>query len=404
VQAQNEYSVTGHWPGEFDEPGLQGWVEQLRARLTAPRVSLGLVFMTPQFFPHARQVLEILRVHGRIPLLAGCSSTGLVSGGHEIEGDPGLVLALYSLPDAELKAFHFSQGQVEEANGAAYWPMENGVNADQTNGWLVFADPFHVECENWLRSWNEAYTPLPVFGGLASGDPSAARTQLYLDGEVFEEGGVALSVGGGVAMQGVISQGCTPIGETWTLTRAEGNLIHEIGNRPAYEILAETFNAMSASDQRKSRGNLFIGLVVNEYLEEFHRGDFLVRNLIGADPRSGDIAVGASLRPGQTVQFHRRDAQAATEDLHDLLVRTRAQLAGKTIYGGCLCSCNGRGQNLFGSPNHDARMIQQELGPLGLAGFFCNGEIGPVGQRNFLHGYTASLALFVKKPPSSSQP
>jgi len=275
--------------------------------------------------------------------------------------------------------------------------METGLNAEQTNGWLVFADPFHLDCENWLRSWNEAYAPLPVFGGLASGDPAAQNTQVYLDGEVFEEGGVAISVGGGVKMQGVISQGCTPIGETWTLTRAEGNLIHEIGNRPAYEILAETFNRMSTTDQKKSRGNLFIGLVVNEYLEDFHRGDFLVRALIGADPRSGDIAVGAMLRPGQTVQFHRRDAQAATEDLLALLKATRKQLAGALVYGGCLCSCNGRGQGLFGSPNHDAQMIQEQLGPLGLAGFFCNGEIGPVGQLNFLHGYTASLALFVKK-------
>ena len=228
-------------------------------------------------------------------------------------------------------------------------------------------------------------------------------TQLYLDGEVFEEGAVAISVGGEVKMQGVISQGCTPIGETWTLTRADGNLIHEIGNRPAYEILAETFNCLSAADQKKSRGNLFIGLVVNEYLEDFHRGDFLVRNLLGADPRSGDIAVGAQLRPGQTVQFHRRDAQAATEDLHALLARTRAQLGRAVIYGACLCSCNGRGQNLFGSPNHDAQMIQEQLGPLGLAGFFCNGEIGPVGQLNFLHGYTASLALFVKKDSAPSE-
>ncbi|HXD00072.1 MAG TPA: FIST N-terminal domain-containing protein [Verrucomicrobiae bacterium] len=398
--AQNEHSVAGHWSGEFDEPSLQGWVEQLRARLTAPKVSLGLVFMSPQFFPHARQVLEILRVHGRIPLLAGCSSTGLIAGGEELESNPGIALALYSLPDAELKAFHFQQGQVDEANGPGYWPMETGLNAEQTNGWLVFADPFHLDCENWLRSWNEAYAPLPVFGGLASGDPAAQLTQVYLDGEVFEEGGVAISIGGGVKMQGVISQGCTPIGETWTLTRADGNLIHEIGNRPAYEILAETFNSMSTSDQKKSRGNLFIGLVVNEYLEDFHRGDFLVRALIGADPRSGDIAVGAVLRPGQTVQFHRRDAQAATEDLLALLGSTRKQLAGAVIYGGCLCSCNGRGQGLFGSPNHDAQMIQEQLGPLGLAGFFCNGEIGPVGQLNFLHGYTASLALFVKKDNS----
>jgi small ligand-binding sensory domain FIST len=390
-------SVSGHWTGGFDESGLQSWAAKLRASLPAPRVSLGLVFMSPAFFPHAQAVLEILRVHGQIPLLAGCSSTGLIAGEQELEDDPGLVLALYSLPGAELKAFHFAQGQVEEANGPGYWQMETAVNPDQTNGWLVFADPFHLNPEAWLRSWNEAYAPLPVFGGLASGDSSSPQTQVYLDGDVFEEGGVAISVGGAVELRGLISQGCTPIGETWTITRAEDNLIHEIANRPAYEILAETFNALSATDQRKSRGNLLIGLVVNEYLEDFHRGDFLVRQLIGADPRSGGIAVGASLRTGQTIQFHRRDAQAATEDLHALLDRLHRQLADTPVYGGCLCSCNGRGRGLFGLPDHDARMIQQQLGPLGLAGFFCNGEIGPVGNLNFLHGYTASLALFVKK-------
>jgi small ligand-binding sensory domain FIST len=226
---------------------------------------------------------------------------------------------------------------------------------------------------------------------------SEQLTQLYLNGEVFEEGGVAVSFGGQVGLAGMISQGCTPIGETWTLTKVEQNIIHEIGNRPAYEVLAETFNSLTTEEQSKARGNLFIGLVVNEYLDEFHRGDFLVRNLIGADPRSGCIAVWALPRAGQTVQFQRRSAAAATEDMTELLARVKKQLGGVTLYGGCLCSCNGRGQNLFGTPNHDAQMIQQQLGPMGLAGFFCNGEIGPVGNKNFLHGFTASLALFVKK-------
>jgi small ligand-binding sensory domain FIST len=196
---------------------------------------------------------------------------------------------------------------------------------------------------------------------------------------------------------GVTSQGCTPIGETWTLTKVEQNIIHQIGNRPAYEVLAETFNQLSPEQQRTARGNLFIGLVVNEYLEEFHRGDFLIRNLLGADPRSGSIAVGALPRLGQTVQFQRRSAAAATEDMEELLTRARKQLGDTPIYGGCLCSCNGRGRNLFDRPDHDAQMVQQRLGPMGLAGFFCNGEIGPVGEKSFLHGYTASLALFVKK-------
>jgi small ligand-binding sensory domain FIST len=389
--------VAAHWSRDFNEAGLQRWAEDLRRQLQSPRVTLGLVFMSPRFFPHARPALEILRVHAQIPLLAGCSSQGLIVEGRELEEGAGLTLGLYALPGADLKAVHFRQEQVEEANGPAYWHLETGIEPDGTNGWLAFIDPFHLDSEGWLRTWNEAYAPRPVLGGLASGGYAEQRTQVYLNGDVYEEGGVAVSVGGDVMLAGVISQGCTPIGETWTVTRVEQNIIHEIGNRPAYEVLAETFNALSPEEKRQARDNLFIGLVVNEYLEEFHRGDFLIRNLLAADPRSGSIAVGALPRAGQTVQFQRRDAAAATEDMTELLARARRQLEGATVYGGCLCSCNGRGRGLFGEPDHDARMVQQRLGPLGLAGFFCNGEIGPIGQKNFLHGFTASLALFVRK-------
>ncbi len=389
--------MADHWPGGFDEAGLQAWAEQLRGRLDAGRVSLGLVFMSPRFFGQAAQVLELLRVHAQVPLLAGCSSPSLIAGDQEVEGEAGLVLGLYSLPGATLEAVHFTQEQVEEATGPGYWHMETGIGPEQINGWLTFADPFHLDGEAWLRGWNEAYAPLPIAGGLATGDAAEQRTQVYLNGQVWEEGGVGIAIGGEVALASVISQGCTPIGDTWTITKAERNLIHQIGNRSAYEVLAETVNQLPEKEQRKSRGNLFVGLVINEYLEEFHRGDFLIRNLIGADPKSGVIAVGAFPRPGQTIQFQRRDAATGTEDITALLGRARQQLAGKALYGACLCSCNGRGHRLFGEPSHDARHVQAQLGPLGLAGFFCNGEIGPVGERNFLHGYTASLALFVKK-------
>ena len=389
--------MADHWPGGFDEAGLQAWAEQLRGRLDAGRVSLGLVFMSPRFFGQAAQVLELLRVHAQVPLLAGCSSPSLIVGDQEVEGEAGLVLGLYSLPGATLEAVHFTQEQVEEATGPGYWHMETGIGPEQINGWLTFADPFHLDGEAWLRGWNEAYAPLPIAGGLATGDAAEQRTQVYLNGQVWEEGGVGIAIGGEVALASVISQGCTPIGDTWTITKAERNLIHQIGNRSAYEVLAETVNQLPEKEQRKSRGNLFVGLVINEYLEEFHRGDFLIRNLIGADPKSGVIAVGAFPRPGQTIQFQRRDAATGTEDITALLGRARQQLAGKALYGACLCSCNGRGHRLFGEPSHDARHVQAQLGPLGLAGFFCNGEIGPVGERNFLHGYTASLALFVQK-------
>jgi small ligand-binding sensory domain FIST len=393
------YAIAAHWAGGFDEAGLRQWAQDLRAQLLAPQVSLGLVFMSPKFFPFARQTLEILQVDARIPLLVGCSSNGLVAGAQEIEGATGLVLALYSLPGADLQGVRFTQEQVEAAGDPGYWPRETGVEPARTNGWLVFIDPFHLDAENWIRTWNEAYAPQPALGGLASGVFNQQLTQVYLNGDVFEDGGVAVSVGGEVQLTGVISQGCTPIGETWTLTRVEKNLIHHIGNRPAYAVLAETFQKLPVEEQRKAQGNLFIGLVVNEYLEDFHRGDFLVRNLLGGDPHSGVLAVGTLPRTGQTMQFQRRDADAATEDMNELLTRAKNQIGDATIYGGCLCCCNGRGKHLFGRPNHDAEMVQERLGPLGLSGFFCNGEIGPVGKKNFLHGYTASLALFVKKQP-----
>jgi len=391
------YAAAAHWNEPFDETALRSWAERLRHGLGPHKPTLGLVFMSPRYFAHAPQILEVIRVHAQAPLLAGCSSQSLIAGGEEIEENAGLSLGLYHLPGGKVQAFHFRQEHADEANGPAYWHHQTGIEPSQTNGWLAFADPFNLDCDTWLRLWNEAYAPRPVLGGLASGDFSGRSTQVYLNGDVLEEGVVAISISGDVTLESMISQGCTPIGQTWTITKAEQNFIYEIGNRPAYTVLAETFATLPEEEQKKTRGNLFVGLVINEYLDEFGRGDFLVRNLIGADPNTGVIAVGAFPRVGQTMQFQRRDAAAANEDMLALLSQTQHRLQDRTVYGACLCSCNGRGANLFGYPNHDAGMVQRRLGPVPLTGFFCNGEIGPVGEKNFLHGYTASLALLVKK-------
>jgi small ligand-binding sensory domain FIST len=394
-EGQNEFSVAAHWPGGFEEAGLQRWATELRARLAAPQVSLGLVFMAPRLFPHAAAVLELLRVHARIPLLVGCSGQALVAGGEELETNPGLVVGLYHLPGATLEACHFGQSQVEEANGPAYWHAETGRGPDDVNGWIAFADPFHMDCERWLRAWNEAYVPVPTYGGLASGLSGQPGTQLYFNGEVFEEGGVAVAVGGRVRLEGMISQGCSPIGDTWTITRSDRNVIFRIGNRRAYDVLTETVSKLTPDEKRRLQGDIYIGLAVNEYLEEFHRGDFLVRGLIAVEPGSGALAVDATPRIGQTMQFQRRDAATATEDITQLLQRKKLQLSGRRILGGLLCTCNGRGSRLFKESGHDARRVHEALGDVALAGFFCNGEIGPVGERSLLHGFTASVAVLV---------
>ncbi|RME90376.1 MAG: hypothetical protein D6766_13355 [Verrucomicrobia bacterium] len=394
----NEFSVTGHWDGEpGDEAGLREWAESLRAGLRAGEVTLGTVFMHPDFFAQAAETLELLRVHARIPLLVGCSGQGLVVNGYELENLGGLVLGLYHLPEAEVRATRFDQAMIEAASGPDWWWKTTGVRPENTDGWLVFVDPFHLDGDSWLAQWNEAWPGRPMIGGLATGPKGEPRSQVYLDGEVFEDGGVAVSIGGGIRLERVVSQGCTPIGQPWTITRAEGNLIREIGNRPAYEVLADTFNSLPADEQERVRGNLLVGLVADEYKEDFRRGDFLIRNLLGGDPKSGALAVGAHPRTGQSVQFQCRDAESASEDLAALLDRARRELRHRTIFGGCLCLCNGRGRQMFQRPHHDADLVQQFLGPTGVTGFFCNGELGPIGDRNHLHGYTASLALFTSR-------
>jgi small ligand-binding sensory domain FIST len=384
------HSVSSHWP----EAVTAKDVRQLRTKLGSPP-TLGLIFLAPSLFPQAKEILELVQIEAQVPTLLGCSGASLIATDQEIEKEPGMVLGLYSLPGAKLDVFHLTQEQVEESTGPGYWHMETGI--EQNNGWLAFADPFTFNCDAWLNLWNEAYPACPTLGGMASGDFTDQSTQLYWNSQIFDNGALAMSIRGDVELASVISQGCTPIGDTWTITRSDGHYIHEIANRPAYDVLMETLNALPQSEKQNLRGNLFIGLVVNEYLDEFHRGDFLIRNLVGVDPSTGTLAVGATPRVGQTVQFQRRDAKAGTEDIESLLQRATKQLGSRSVYGACLCSCNGRGQRMFGRPHHDAAHVQRALGPLGLAGFFCNGELGPIGEKNFVHGYTASLALFVKK-------
>jgi small ligand-binding sensory domain FIST len=197
---------------------------------------------------------------------------------------------------------------------------------------------------------------------------------------------------GGPRVRTVVSQGCRPIGDTMVVTKAEGNLILELGGRGALPRLEQTYAGLSEPDRALLRNGLHLGIAMTEYREQFARGDFLITNVISADRETGALAIGNLVRPGQTVQFHVRDSQTAHQDLQELL--TRLQADRPPGGGALLFSCNGRGSRLFSQPNHDAGLVQEICGPLPLAGFFARGELGPVGKRNFIHGFTASLALF----------
>ncbi len=394
--SQTLQAAAGSYHGEWDEGALRARIEQARGQLPDGRADLALLFLTPKLVPHAAEILEVVQVHARARLLVGCTGSGILSNGEEIEDGPAAAFVLLNLPGAILTPASFKSADVEEANGPAWWHAQTGVDADATRGWLVFADPYTFDAEAWLHQWNEAYPGTPAVGGLAGGAAQANQSHLFLNQQVLTEGAVAVAIAGSTSLEALISQGCRPIGKPWTVTAAERNLVQRIANLPALSVLQETFEGLPAADKARAGGNIFVGLAVNEYQEEHRRGDFLVRNLLAADPQSGVVAVGARVRVGQTLQFQFRDGRAAHEDLEFLLEGARARLAGRRIQAACLCSCAGRGSRLFGFPHHDAERVHSAFGAaLPLGGFFCNGEIGPVAGRNFLHGYTAAVGLFV---------
>jgi small ligand-binding sensory domain FIST len=370
----------------FDEARVRAVAEEMRAELGAAP-SLALAFVTPGYADHLAEFQEIVAVHGHAAVFCGCTGSGLIGTAREAEMTEGFSLLFLHLPAAKVRAVPLAQAEVETSDGDTFWRDKAGPAPD---AWLTFANPFRFDADTWLREWNSAFRGAPVLGGLASG--ARGEEDVTVFGPTIGETSDALAIAlDGVRVETVVSQGCRPIGEALPVTRADEHLLFELGSRPAYQVLEQAFNTLADADKQRARGNLFAGLAVDEYKEQFARGDFLVRNILGADPATGAVVVGAHPRTGQTLQYQLRDAASADEELKSLLAPLAAR-NDKPVASLLFC-CNGRGKHLFSSPDHDAKIVADALGAAPSAGFFCNGEIGPVGGSNFLHGYTASIGL-----------
>jgi small ligand-binding sensory domain FIST len=246
---------------------------------------------------------------------------------------------------------------------------------------------------DFLGEVNEAHAGLRVVGGMASGVGGPGRCRLALGAHVLDRGAVGVLLRGPVGVRAVVSQGCRPIGKHMVVTRARDNVILELGGKPPLAQLQQIWQEVSEAERELMRHGLHIGRVMNEYRGEFQRGDFLIRNVIGLDSATGALAITERVRVGQTVQFQVRDAASADEDLHALLQMDLSAHERRPA-GALLFTCNGRGTRLFPEPNHDAGVIRGEAGAIPLAGFFAQGELGPIGGQNFIHGFTASVVLF----------
>lgn len=377
------------------EAAVRDLADAVRLQLGHGAIHLAFVFFSPHHTSKADLIARMIREELCVEVCLGCSGEGVIADHEELETAPALTLWASSLPRARLTPLRLAFSQIHDQIHMPGWPDSSA----ESSTFILLADPFTTPMHDVLSLMSDRYPNGQAIGGLAGGGRGPGDNRLMQNGEVFDGGVVAVQISGPIAIRTVISQGCCPIGERYVVTRAEQNMVFELGGKPAITRLQEVFESLEGSRRRDAHRALHIGIAIDEHRSRFERGDFLVRNLVGADQEAGAIAIGDLIQEGQTVQFQLRDAKSASDDLHVLLAADRAKHRNPPL-GALLFSCCGRGEGLFGHSHHDSKVVQERMGPIPVAGFFAQGEIGPVGGKNFLHGYTASVALFSRAEES----
>lgn len=368
-------------------------LEQLTAALPVP-ADMVIAF----YSPHHNEKLGTMRhaLHDELEpgTQLGVTAEGVIGTGREVQDGPGLSVIAASLPGAQLHPFRY-----DDIDWALLIKSPDALRASiagpltDVRAIIMLADPFSTPIMALLPAIHEAMPGVPVVGGMASGGSRPGANRLMFGDDWLEQGAVGLAIGGGVRVDTTVSQGCRAIGSPYVVTKSQRHLVQELGGRNALQVLQEMAQNLSDEDRQLiASTGLHVGRVIDEYKSRFGRGDFVIRGISGIDDQRGYVAIGdPQLRVGQTIQFHVRDQATARQDMELLL---EMQKIHGPADGALLFSCNGRGSRLFDTPNTDADMTKDAIGTAPLAGFFAAGELGPVGQQNFIHGHTACLAVF----------
>ena len=349
---------------------------------------LAFLFVAPQFEDELDGIVQSVNASLGGGLLLGCVAGGVIGATHEVEDAPAVAAWAATLPGVNIRPFRLTYEEEEEH--AVFDGLEEVPTSAPDSVLVMLADPFTFPAHLLLDHLNEHAPGLPIVGGMASGGLMPGRTRLIQDDEIVSDGAVGAILEGAAGASAIVSQGCRPVGETFAITRAERNVVFELGGQPAIKRIEELYTSASERDQLLMRRGLHVGQAASELKAELSRGDFVIRNLVDVDRDNGSIAISDMAEIGQTIQFQVRDAESAREDLVRILEIERLD----PVAGALLFSCNGRGKGLFGKPDHDVTALRSALGDIPVAGFFAAGELGPVGGRNFVHGFTASMLLF----------
>jgi small ligand-binding sensory domain FIST len=362
--------------------------QQARAALAGAQADVACVFVSGAHLAAPEATLEGVYEALAPPVLAGCGAGGVLGDGREVERGTAVAVWAAALDGGRAEAFH-----LDVARGPDVLAVSGLPDLDDATAIVLLPDPYSFPTDVVLGELARRAPGAPVLGGVASARTLDGNAALFLGDGLCGEGAVGLAFSG-VEVLPCVSQGAAPVGPELTVTAADGHVVRELAGRPALEALREAIEGLDPDEQALVASGLLLGVVIDAAKPEYEQGDFLVRGVIGADPEAGTLTVGAPVKAGTVVRLHARDAVSADRDLRAALGLRREALGGAAPAGALVFTCNGRGQAMFGAPDHDALALDEELAGAPAAGFFAAGEIGPVGGDPFLHGFTATVAVF----------
>ena len=375
------------------EDALKSLIQQTATQAGDQALDLLIVFASAHFSQSIREIVQDLLAALKPGLLIGCTAEAVVSRDREIENEPAIALVAAHMPEAGLHHFLLHPDSLD-------WPkllldedeFRRRVDApEDTRLFMLLGDPFSAPMDDLLQAFNQYFPGVPVVGGIASAALRPDGNRLFINDTVTSQGVVGVAFSGSLDIDVVVSQGCRPIWRPFKVLSSRRNEIYNLEGRPPLAWLQDLIPTLSEEDKALLQTGLFVGRSVKPEQEILGRGDFVIRGVMSIDQQSGAIAIGDSVMDGDMIQFHLRDAVTALEDLEMQLI---PQMFRDAACGGLLFTCNGRGTRLYDRPNGDINIIQPNIKNIPLAGFFCAGEIGPIGKMNFLHGHTATLVLF----------
>jgi small ligand-binding sensory domain FIST len=392
-------------------PSLEAAVAEVSDRsqkLLQASADLAIVFISAAFNSEYSRLLPLLADKLSVPTLIGCGGGGVIGTNRlgeaqEVEGEPGLSLHLAHLPGVNVEAFYIAAESMPDLDSPPdAWVNLVGVSPQSQPNFILLADPFTSKVNDLIAGLDFAYPGSVKVGGLASGTSRIGGNGLFCNDQMYREGTIGVALSGNIIVETIVAQGCRPIGEPLRVSKGDRNIVLGLEStdggsstsRTPLEVLRDLIQSLNEEDRLLAQNSLFVGVARDEFKQQLEHGDFLIRNLLGVEPKAGAIAIGDRVRAGQRIQFHLRDANTSGEDLELLLLRYQEQAVNNSMGAAALMfSCMGRGEGLYGIPNFDSQLFQRYL-DIPVGGFFCNGEIGPVGGSTFLHGYTSVFGIY----------